>query len=75
MRKVLLIDDSAPMRRAISQMLEARGWAVATARNDAQALDEVEACAPDVITLDINMPEMDGLTFPGHLMHAARRRW
>lgn len=69
MPKVLVIDDSALMRKRLSQMLEARHWKVETARNGAQALDMVEACAPDVITLDINMPEMDGLTFLGHLMH------
>lgn len=69
MPKVLVIDDSALMRKRLSQMLETRKWQVSTARNGAQALDMVEACAPDVITLDINMPEMDGLTFLGHLMH------
>ena len=62
MPKVLVIDDSALMRKRLSQMLEARKWQVSTARNGAQALDMVEACAPDVITLDINMPEMDGFT-------------
>ena len=69
MPKVLVIDDSALMRKRLSQMLQARHWQVETARNGAQALEMVEACAPDVITLDINMPEMDGLTFLSHLMH------
>ena len=68
MTRILVIDDSALMRRKIAQILEAEGWAVETARKGAQALEMVPSLKPDVITLDINMPEMDGLTFLAHLM-------
>ena len=68
MTKVLVVDDSALMRRRIGQILTAHGLTVETARNGLHALDCVERVAPDVITLDINMPEMDGLTCLAELM-------
>ncbi len=62
--KVLVVDDSAFMRRAISQMLanDPLIQVVATARNGREAVDLAKKLAPDVITMDIEMPEMDGLT-------------
>ncbi len=69
MIKVLVVDDSALMRKHLSQILEAQGdMEVRTARNGKTALEEVELYQPDVITLDINMPEMDGLTALSRIM-------
>ncbi len=69
MTKVLIVDDSALMRRHLKEILETRGGCtVALARNGAEALAVVGAFNPDVITLDINMPEMDGLTCLSHIM-------
>ena len=60
---VLVVDDSALMRRAIRGILEeAGGFEVSTARNGADALDQIDRARPHVVTLDVNMPEMDGLT-------------
>ncbi|GAB2601470.1 chemotaxis response regulator protein-glutamate methylesterase 3 [Paractinoplanes abujensis] len=66
---VLVVDDSALMRRAIRGILEqAGGFEVSTARNGADALDQLDRARPDVVTLDVNMPEMDGLTCLAKIM-------
>ncbi|MGK5678572.1 chemotaxis-specific protein-glutamate methyltransferase CheB [Actinoplanes sp. URMC 104] len=66
---VLVVDDSALMRRAIKGILEeAGGFEVHTARNGADALDQLDRVQPDVVTLDVNMPEMDGLTCLAKIM-------
>lgn len=67
--KVLIVDDSALMRRSLAEMLsELRGTEVIVARDGADALAVVQRERPDVITLDINMPNMDGLTCLSHIM-------
>jgi two-component system chemotaxis response regulator CheB len=63
MIKLLIVDDSALMRRQLSALFEAEGdFTIRLARNGQEAVQENNAFQPDVITLDINMPEMDGLT-------------
>ncbi|WP_449540027.1 protein-glutamate methylesterase/protein-glutamine glutaminase [Ferdinandcohnia sp. Marseille-Q9671] len=61
--KVLIVDDSAFMRKLISNFLEedSRINVVGTARNGIDALDKIEKLHPDVITLDVEMPEMNGI--------------
>ncbi len=61
--RALVVDDSALMRKVITTMLvESGGFEVDTARNGLDALEAIPRVRPDVVTLDINMPEMDGLT-------------
>jgi two-component system chemotaxis response regulator CheB len=62
--RVLIVDDSAFMRFTISKFLsEAPGLlVVGTARDGQEALDLIPKLKPDVITLDVEMPRMDGLT-------------
>lgn len=62
--RVLVVDDSAFMRRAIGKMLDsAEGIeVVGLARNGREGLEMAIKLRPDVITLDVEMPEMDGLT-------------
>ena len=63
MIKLLVVDDSALMRRQLSALFEAeRDFEIRLARNGREAILENNTFCPDVITLDINMPEMDGLT-------------
>lgn len=62
MTKVLVVDDSALMRRTLGQVLRDAGMEVEVARNGREAIDRLVQCEPDVVTLDVNMPEMDGLT-------------
>lgn len=64
MIKVLVVDDSAFMRVAISKMLESDPEieVLATADNGLQAIEKLKTLKPDVITMDVEMPQMDGIT-------------
>ncbi|MDX8378352.1 MAG: response regulator [Mariprofundales bacterium] len=59
-RKVLVVDDSATDRASLEGMLSKAGYHVSTANSGAAALEKVKVDLPDVILLDIIMPEMDG---------------
>jgi two-component system chemotaxis response regulator CheB len=65
---VLVIDDSAVVRTAMSQILGRVGMLVQTAPDPIIALQKMEKNRPDVILLDIEMPRMDGLTFLHRIM-------
>lgn len=65
---VLVVDDSALMRKALKRILVDAGLTVHTARNGLDALDQIQRVRPDVVTLDVNMPEMDGLTCLNQIM-------
>ena len=63
MIKLLIVDDSALMRRQLVTLFQAEGdFEIHQARNGREAVEENRDFRPDVITLDINMPEMDGIT-------------
>jgi two-component system chemotaxis response regulator CheB len=67
--KVLVIDDSALMRKLLSDIFkEEPDFEVTIARNGLDALDRLQSFAPDVVTLDVNMPQMDGLTCLDRIM-------
>lgn len=69
--KVLIVDDSALMRRQLGLVFErAGGFELAFARNGRDAVEQSLAFQPDVITLDINMPQMDGLDALAQIMLA-----
>ncbi len=69
MVKVLVVDDSALMRKHLVMLLESDGgFQVRVARNGVEALSLLNSFDPDVITLDINMPEMDGITCLSRIM-------
>ncbi len=61
--RVLIVDDSAFARTVLSRILRATGAidVVGTARDGADALEKIAALDPDVVTLDLTMPELDGL--------------
>ncbi len=70
MIKVVVVDDSAFMRKAIMAMLEKDPEirVVAVGRDGAEGLELIRRHDPDVVTLDIEMPKMDGLTALRHIM-------
>lgn len=68
MTKVMVVDDSALMRRRLAELFTEAGFTVETALNGSEALLKLPVFDPDVVTLDVNMPEMDGLTCLGRIM-------
>jgi signal transduction histidine kinase/CheY-like chemotaxis protein len=61
--RLLLVEDNADDRRLVSAHLADRGVELRTAANGRLALEELQRFSPDVILLDLMMPEMDGLSF------------
>jgi hypothetical protein len=62
-RRILLVDDDDMMRRSMRQVLEKDRWEVLEAENGRVALAQIAETPPDVIMLDLMMPEMDGFEF------------
>lgn len=61
-RRVLIVDDSPSVVRSLRQLLEAETLAVSSAGNGVEALAALERALPDVALVDLEMPQMDGLT-------------
>src|SRR5580658_4352107 len=70
--RVLVIDDSAIVRKILSEALASESdiEVVGTAPDPIIALEKIKRLKPDVLTLDIEMPRMDGLTFLKQIMQA-----
>jgi CheY-like chemotaxis protein len=60
---ILLVDDEDDARTALARVLTRDGWTVAEARNGREALVQLDARVPQIILLDLRMPEMDGFEF------------
>ncbi len=69
-KRVLVVDDSAFMRRLITEMVESRRefLVVGTARDGAEAIQKVRSLRPDIVTLDIEMPGMNGIATLSRIM-------
>ena len=59
-RRILVVDDDQDDLKMISMILEPEGYEVVVAENGVQALEKVESDDPDLILLDVMMPELDG---------------
>lgn len=59
-KRILVVDDNADAADSLSQLLELRGHEIVTAYGAHDALDQVKRFTPDVVLLDIGLPEMDG---------------
>ena len=70
MKRLLIVDDSALVRKQIAEIVEELGFEIDTARSGAEAVEKATASQYDVITMDINMPIMDGATAVRKIMEA-----
>ncbi|MFN2565665.1 MAG: chemotaxis protein CheB, partial [Gemmatimonadaceae bacterium] len=72
---VLVVDDSAFMRQVVSRLVESSGEfrVVGTARDGREAIAQVQTLDPKIVTLDIEMPELDGLGALGYIMSQTPR--
>ena len=62
-KKILIVDDASFMRMMIKDILSRNGFeVVGEAENGVQAIDRYKELNPDLVTMDITMPEMDGIT-------------
>ena len=61
MKKILVVDDEENIRCLYKEELEDEGFSVDLAGNGSEALDKIAASRPDLVTLDIKMPGMDGI--------------
>ena len=61
MSRVLVVDDEASLVRALAINLRARGWDVVTAHDGASALEVAADKHPDVVVLDLGLPDLDGV--------------
>ncbi|MBK9711652.1 MAG: response regulator [Kouleothrix sp.] len=71
---VMLVEDDPPTRQMMRRTLERAGWAVAEAENGRVALERIAEQPPEVILLDLMMPEMDGFELVAELQKSQRLR-
>ncbi len=60
-KKVMVVDDSSFMRNHISKFLTQHGYEIVVAENGEEAVRHYRAKKPDVVLMDITMPQMDGM--------------
>ena len=74
-RTVLVVDDSAFMRKLVAEIVDGAGdfRVIGTARNGRDALRKIHTLHPDLVTMDIEMPELDGIGALGYIMSEAPR--
>jgi chemotaxis protein histidine kinase CheA/CheY-like chemotaxis protein len=65
--RVLVVDDSLSVRRAIAQLLEDQGYDVTLARDGLEAAKAMESARPDALLTDLEMPNMNGLELAAHV--------
>lgn len=61
MKKILVVDDEESIRFLYKEELEEEGFVVEVAQNGKEALEKLSLFRPDIITLDVKMPVMDGI--------------
>ena len=70
--RVLIVDDDDELSEVLRQALRESGYAVATVRHGAAALELIERIQPDLILLDLTMPIMDGWSFVSQYRRTAK---
>lgn len=64
---ILVVDDDPSIRETVAEILELEGYAVQTAGNGVEALSSIEQTRPQLVLLDMRMPQLDGWGFAAKL--------
>ena len=72
-KKILLVEDEEALRLLYQEELEEEGYEVFTAKNGKEALQKLRREKPDLVILDIVMPEMDGMEALGRILSEEKR--
>jgi two-component system, chemotaxis family, protein-glutamate methylesterase/glutaminase len=72
---VLVVDDSAFMRKIVAQLIDRSGdfRVIGTARDGLDAIKQVHRLSPDIVTMDVDMPQLDGIQALGYIMSETPR--
>lgn len=65
--RVLVVDDSLSARRSLAEFMQDTGYRVVTARDGIEAIEQIEASAPDILLVDMEMPRMNGLELTSYI--------
>jgi len=60
-KKILIVDDQKGVRRLLEELFKKEGWNVYIAANGPEAIDRVQEVIPDIVLMDMKMPNMNGL--------------
>ena len=71
-RRVLVVEDDPDLARVLVRLLEERGASVDVAQTGRQAIEAIERRAPDLLVLDVGLPDVDGFGVVDHLRAAGR---
>jgi CheY-like chemotaxis protein len=71
--KMLIADDDPSIVRLLAERCSRMGFTVVTAANGVQALVKASRSSPDILVIDVNMPEVDGLSVCAHLLDPDRK--
>ena len=62
-KRILIVDDEQDIRTYLSTLLEDQGYATVLAKDGVEGMQQVQNAPPDLVTLDISMPEKSGIKF------------
>lgn len=74
MKRILVIEDDPAMNQYLRDILSKAGYELSSAKNGIEGLEAIRACPPDLILLDIFMPEKDGLEVLMELRRLSRKQ-
>lgn len=66
--KILIVDDQKGVRRLLEELFKKEGWEVRSAGDGLEAIQKVEELVPDLILMDVKMPNMNGLEATHEIM-------
>ena len=75
MKKILVVDDERPISDIIKFNLTKEGYEVVTAFDGREALEQFEAKKPDLVILDLMLPELDGLEIVKEIWQTRNFNW